>query len=64
MLWNLFDTSLPRYDRNRSLPTVVTVLEYCEGGSLYAKLQNKEFNLKQKIKLIEGIAQGMAHLRM
>jgi hypothetical protein len=39
------------------------VLEYCEGGSLHLKLKSKEFNLKQKIKLIEGIAKGVAHLR-
>jgi serine/threonine protein kinase len=40
------------------------VLEFCEGGSLFTKLQKNEFNIKQKMSIIEGIAKGMAHLRL
>jgi serine/threonine protein kinase len=46
------------------LTPLLIVLEYCEGGSLMPKLKNNEFNLKQKIRIIQGIAKGMSHLRM
>jgi serine/threonine protein kinase len=39
------------------------VLDFCEGGSLYEKLNNSEFNVNQKLKLIEDICKGMVHLR-
>jgi serine/threonine protein kinase len=41
----------------------VKVLEFCEGGSLFTKLQQNAFDLTQKMKIIEDICQGMIHLR-
>jgi hypothetical protein len=39
------------------------VLDFCEGGSLYSKLKSVEFDINQKLKLIEDICKGMIHLR-